>query len=172
MTQANDMEARLWNYIDGNCTADDAAAISILIQQDKAWQNAYHQLLAFQFAMQTELETEHPSMRFTQNVMDKIETLEPAHTLRTIINIWVIRAIASVLVVSTLVGMLVLLKNDNQPSSATASILPKWNFTFSIDNYINSNAALSCAGFVTIISLLILIDRYRSYRLQIDAGKK
>jgi len=67
-------DALLWQYIDGTCSEDERQAVEKALAEDAELQKA------FQAAQQVdkllaESELEEPSMRFTQNVMDKLPQL-------------------------------------------------------------------------------------------------
>ncbi len=72
-----DIDIQLWRYIDGQCTPDEQIRIQKLLATDTVWANAYNELLTFNSAIGNNIEMEHPSMRFTQNIMDVIRAEEP-----------------------------------------------------------------------------------------------
>jgi len=104
MNTDNNMEARLWEYIDGWCDADEKSVIEELIRQDKAWSGKYRELLDLKRLILSD-ELEQPSMRFTKNVMDEISRLHIAPAAKTYINKNIIRGLA-IFFVSMIVGFL------------------------------------------------------------------
>lgn len=71
MNTKENIEVRLWDYIDGVSSAEERIAIKNLLANNVEWQEAYAELLNMQ-QMITSSDLEQPSMRFTKNVMDKI----------------------------------------------------------------------------------------------------
>lgn len=105
MNTENNMEARLWEYIDGLSDAAEKSVIDELIIQDKAWREKYQELLEVNQLMLSD-ELEQPSMRFTKNVMDEISRLHIAPAAKTYINKNIIRGLA-IFFVSMIAGFLV-----------------------------------------------------------------
>ncbi len=101
----NNIEEKLWNYIDGTCTADEQSAISKLIASDEAVRLKYHELLALNTEFAT-MELDEPSMAFTYNVIEAIRTEQAQAPLKAAINKRIIMGIALFFVV-TLTGFLV-----------------------------------------------------------------
>ncbi len=81
----NNIEETLWNYIDGNCTPGEQAAISKLIASDESYRLKYNELLALnqEFAAS---ELDEPSMAFTYNVIEAIRKEEALVPLKSTIN--------------------------------------------------------------------------------------
>ncbi|MBK5272351.1 MAG: hypothetical protein JJE22_15190 [Bacteroidia bacterium] len=83
-TQQN-IEERLWDYIDGICSAIEKTAIEKLLESNLDWKRKYYELLETQQLMlSTELEA--PSLRFSKNVMDEIAKLQIAPATKKYIN--------------------------------------------------------------------------------------
>jgi hypothetical protein len=101
----NNIEEILWNYIDGNCTADEQKAISNLIAGDEAYRIKYNELLSLNKAF-AEMEFDEPPMAFTYNVMETIRTEYAQKPLKAAINKRIIRGI-SIFFVLTIVCLLV-----------------------------------------------------------------
>jgi len=79
MNTKENIVVRLWDYIDGNSSAEEINIIEKLLSDDEEWKEAYKEILSMQ-QMLTSSELEQPSLRFTKNVMDKISdyNLTPA----------------------------------------------------------------------------------------------
>ncbi|MEI9810560.1 MAG: hypothetical protein WDO16_23295 [Bacteroidota bacterium] len=67
----NNLEERLWNYIDGTSNAAEKTVMEKLLQDNAEWRAKYQELLEINSLLQAS-ELEEPSMRFTKNVMEKI----------------------------------------------------------------------------------------------------
>ena len=101
----NNIEEILWNYIDGNCTADEQKAISDLIAGDEVYRIKYNELLSLNKAF-AGMELDEPSMAFTYNVMETIRTEYAQKPLKAAINKRIIRGI-SIFFVLTIACLLV-----------------------------------------------------------------
>ena len=83
-TQQN-IEERLWNFIDGTISANEKTVIENLLQTNAAWKMKYNELLQVnELLKSSELET--PSLRFSKNVMEEISKLHIAPATRSYIN--------------------------------------------------------------------------------------
>lgn len=88
------MENRLWDYIDGQITGNEKLAIEKLLESNLGWKNKYHDLLeAHQLMKSSELE--QPSLRFTKNVMEEIAKYYIAPATKNYINKKIIWGIAA-----------------------------------------------------------------------------
>jgi hypothetical protein len=95
----NTIEERLWNYIDGSCTADEKKAIDILIAQDEAYRRKYDELLVLNREF-SKMELDEPSMAFTYNVMEGIRAGHAQQPLKAGIDKRIIKSIAGFFIVS------------------------------------------------------------------------
>jgi hypothetical protein len=95
----NSIEEKLWNYIDGSCTAEEQQAIAVLIAQDEVYMRKYHELLKLNEGF-TSIELDEPSMAFTYNVMETIRTEHAQQPLKAAINKRIILGIAVFFIVT------------------------------------------------------------------------
>lgn len=93
-TQQN-MEERLWEYIDGTCSEEEKTFIARLVEENQEWRVKYQELLEVNQLLQQDLELEHPSMRFTRNVMEEIGKHQIAPAASSYINKRIIWGIIS-----------------------------------------------------------------------------
>jgi hypothetical protein len=100
-----EMEARLWAYIDGLSEPGEHSTIERLIAEQAEWRMRYEELFALHRSI-GEIELEEPSLRFTKNVMEEIARLQIAPAAKNYINSRVIWGIALFFIV-TFVGFLV-----------------------------------------------------------------
>ncbi len=89
----NNLEEKLWNYIDGNCTPEEQNAISSLIEKDAVVGAKYRELLSLHSAF-AQMDLEEPPMAFTYNVMEAIRTENAQVPLKAAVNKRIIRGIA------------------------------------------------------------------------------
>jgi len=103
----NDIEEKLWRYIDGLCTPEEQKAISDLIHTDASVGSRYHELLKLnkEFAA---MDLDEPSMAFTYNVIEAIRTENAQVPLKAAINKRIIKGI-SIFFIATLAILLILI---------------------------------------------------------------
>ncbi|MDB5155580.1 MAG: hypothetical protein JWR50_287, partial [Mucilaginibacter sp.] len=88
----NSIEERLWDYIDGNCSAAEREAIDLLLVNNEGYRQKYLELLAFNREIAA-MELDEPSMAFTYNVIEQIRTDYAKQPLKAKINKNIIRVI-------------------------------------------------------------------------------
>jgi hypothetical protein len=94
MNTQQQMEERLWDYIDGLSSPAERSALDELIAANIEWQQKYRELLGVHQLMDSS-ELEAPSMRFTKNVMEEIARYHVAPATKTYINKNIIRSIGA-----------------------------------------------------------------------------
>jgi hypothetical protein len=91
LASGDEMEARLWAYIDG--ISEETSVIEKLVAENREWKEKYAELLeVHQLMAVTELE--EPSLRFTKNVMEEIARFQIAPATKQYINQKIIWGIA------------------------------------------------------------------------------
>ncbi len=159
MNTQQQMEERLWNYIDGACAADERSAIEQLLDINMEWQSKYRELLnVHQLLQSTELE--EPSMRFSRNVMEEIAKLHIAPATKTYINKKIVYGIGAFFMIM-IVGFLVygFSQIDWSAGSNSNNLIPinfdKVNFNVFFNNtYVNMFMMLN------VVLALMFLDRY------------
>jgi hypothetical protein len=111
----NSIEEKLWNYIDGSCTADEQQAIALLIANDEVYRNKYNELLTLN-AEFSAIEQEEPSMAFTYNVMETIRTEHAQQPLKAAINNRIIWGIATFFIITIAALVIFILSSLNWSS--------------------------------------------------------
>lgn len=122
MSTDNNIEARLWDYVDGLSDDAEKSVIEDLIKQDAQWREKYQEILELNRLM-ADSDLEQPSMRFTKNVMDEITRLHIAPATKSYINKNIIRGLA-IFFLSMIVGFLVYGFGQVDYSAGTESKLP------------------------------------------------
>lgn len=89
-----EMELRLWDYIDGNCNAEEKGFVEQLIATNLEWKAKYKELLEVHQLVSGHIELDAPSMRFAKNVMEEIGKYQIAPAAKTYINKKIIWGIA------------------------------------------------------------------------------
>lgn len=159
MNTQQQMEERLWSYIDGASDAGEASAIEQLLESNVEWRSKYQELLeVHQLLNATELD--EPSMRFSRNVMEEIARLQIAPATKTYINKKIIYGIGAFFM-TMIVGFLVFgfLQIDWSASSNSNSVIPidfgKVNYSVLFNNtYVNMFMMLN------VVLGLMFLDRY------------
>ncbi|MFL5741326.1 MAG: hypothetical protein ACJ75B_13970 [Flavisolibacter sp.] len=163
MDSLNEMEARLWEYIDGLGNDAQKTAVKKLIDENSEWRAKYGELLELhQLVLATELE--QPSLRFTKNVMEEIARYHIAPATRSYINKKVIWGIG-LFFLTVIVGFLVYgfgqidwsAASDNKTSLGVDFSKVDYSRVFS-NNFVNIFIMLN------IVLGLMLLDRYLSNR--------
>jgi hypothetical protein len=159
MQEFNDnIEERLWNYIDGSGSVEERSVIEELVAANSEWKEKYHELLELHQLVQSS-SLEEPSMRFTKNVMEEIGKYHIAPATKTYINKKVIWGIG-IFFVLLIVGFLIYgfgqidwaAKGDSSSSWFDVS---KLDFSKFFNNtYVNIFMMLN------VVLGLMLLDRY------------
>ena len=100
-----EMEVQLWEYIDGFSSREERSVIEKLVAENSEWKARYHELLEVHGLIHA-TELEHPSMRFTKNVMEEIAKFKIAPAAKEYINKKIIWSIALFFII-TVVGFVV-----------------------------------------------------------------
>jgi hypothetical protein len=123
------MEERLWDYIDGSSNADDKLFVEQLIATQESWRAKYHELLDTHQLLNSSLELDQPSMRFSLNVMEEITKYHITPATKTYINTKIIYGIGIFFAVM-IAGMLIYglgQVNWSDSSGTSSDLLTKYN---------------------------------------------
>ena len=160
-TQQENMEERLWDFIDELSSPDEKSAVSALIATNLEWQRKYKELLNVHQLMGS-AELDAPSMRFTLNVMDEIARLQVAPATKTYINKNIIRSIG-IFFLTLITGFLVYCLGQFKWSGHSSSTLvPQYNIDvekLNLGKALNS-AYANILVLVTVVLGLMLLDMY------------
>lgn len=64
----------LWRYIDGQCSEAEQLRVYEQLAVNTSWKDAYNDIIAFNQTLLHNTELEQPSMRFSKNVMDVVQS--------------------------------------------------------------------------------------------------
>jgi len=161
MDHQQEMEQRLWEYIDGICTAQERNTIAGLLKKDSVWHIKYEELLRLHALLNKE-EPDAPSLRFTKNVMEEIAQHQVAPATRNYINKYVIRGIWAFFV-AMMAGLIIYFIGQlHWDGNATGNLMPKLNLDANKLNwsrFLNNSYVNIFFGMNAILGL-ILIDKY------------
>jgi hypothetical protein len=174
-TQQN-MDDRLWDYIDGTSGAEERSFIEQLIETNLEWKTKYKELLEVHLLMSNHLELDEPSMRFTQNVMEEIGKYHIAPAAKSYINKKIIWGIGTFFVLS-IVGFLIYAFAQLTWTGSGNGELPVDLSRLSIDKVdfskIFSNTFANIFMMINVVVGLMLLDMYlgkKKKQMQNESG--
>jgi anti-sigma factor RsiW len=158
------IEEALWEYIDGISSSEERTAIEALLQKNMEWKSKYQELLqVHQLLHSTELD--HPSMRFTQNVMEEITRHHVAPATSTYLNKNVIYGIGAFFLLMIL-GLLVYgMAQMDWSAAGPAQDLPI-DFSKVAWSRLWNNAYTNIFMMVNVVLGLMLLDKYLARKKQ------
>ena len=153
-----EMEARIWAYLDGDCPETEKREIENLISNHMEWKKAYEEALSLQASI-FEFGLDEPSMSFTRNVMEEVGRLQINPAARKYINNNVIRAIWGFFGIA-LASLLVYTISQMEPSTETPKSVVLDTIRDADYSIFSSQGFLT--GFILVngILLLLLLDGY------------
>jgi hypothetical protein len=161
MNGQQQMEERLWNFIDGTCPAAEQALIRELIAGDPEWRQRYRELLEIDQALHGQ-ELEMPSLRFSKNVMENIARYQVAPATGTYINKNVIRGIAAFFLLMIAGLLLYLFGQIRWTPTSSDTLLPQYNLNAGRLDWSKAlnNSSLTIFILVNVVLGFILLDKY------------
>lgn len=156
------IEDRLWDYIDGSSDAAEKSFVEQLIASQQEWRNKYHELLELQQLINTSLELDEPSMRFSQNVMEEITKYQITPATKTYINKKVIYGVG-IFFLAMMAGMLIYglgQINWTAGSGVSNDLFTKYNpGKIDFTKFFN-NTYTSIFMMINVVMGLMLLDMY------------
>ena len=157
MTSPTEMEARLWEYIDGMALPEERTVIEELIQTQQAWREKYQELLQVNQDIRQHLQLEEPSLRFTKNVMEEIARTQIAPATRNYINKKIIFGIAGFFL-TLIFGFIIYALGQIDWSAGSSSSGFEWS---RVDySRVFNNQFVNVFMMINIVLGLMLFDRY------------
>lgn len=108
----NTVEQRIWDYLDGTCTSQEAVVIRQLIESDPVFRATYEELQTIDLDLE-QLELEDPSMGFSRNVMECIKLEPNPGSIKSLIDKRIINGIAGFFMITILVLLGLVLANTD-----------------------------------------------------------
>lgn len=163
MNTQNNMEERLWNFIDGTISLHERTVIEQLLQSDTDWKEKYSELLQVTELLQSS-ELEAPSMRFSKNVMEEIAKLHIAPPTKSYINkkiIWGIGFFFIAMIVGVLIyGFGQMDWTTKSGESTLSKNINKVDFSKIDFSKFFSNSWINAFMMVNVVIGLFLLDNY------------
>jgi hypothetical protein len=153
----NNIEEKLWDYIDGNCSEEERKTISSLIASGEPaiWRVKYEELLTLNNEISV-MELDEPPMAFTYNVIEAIRTEQAQQPLKAAINKRIILSI-TIFFLFTIVALLVYTITNISWSSVH---IPAVNMKIpEIKNYL-TKPVIKGFIFFDVVLALFLSDNY------------
>ena len=156
-----DIEVKLWEYIDGISSDAERPAIEKLIAENARWKAKYHELLEVHQSLHL-MELEEPSLRFAKNVMEEIAKYQISPATKNYINTKIVGGIG-IFFITTIVGFLIYGFAHVDWSVAGETKNPLGIDLAKIDySQMFSNQLMNGIIMINIILGLFLFDRYLS----------
>jgi hypothetical protein len=171
MSSQQNIEERLWEYIDGLCSPEDRLFIDELIATNHEWKTKYQELLELQNLLSHQLQLDEPSMRFTQNIMETISKHYIAPAAKSYINKKIVWGIAGFFICS-IAGLLIAGIAQLDWSSTATNSYP----VFSKLNNVNfsgffNNTYTTIFMMINVVLGLVLLDMYLRRKKQAYINK-
>jgi hypothetical protein len=179
----DEMNERLWDFIDGLSSTAERSAVEGLIATHGVWRLKYDELLELHQTMAS-AELEQPSLRFSKNVMEQIARYHVAPATKSYFNKNIIRGIGAFFLV-TITGFLVF--SLAQFYSADQILAPDNNSSGLISKYghaiqhrvdtvnwsgIFNNTYTNIFLMVNLILGLMLLDMYLARKQRRNGGQQ
>jgi hypothetical protein len=158
MNEQQNIEDRLWDYIDGVSNTEEKSAIEKLIETNLEWQRTYRELLETHQLMNSS-ELEAPSMRFTKNVMEEIAKFHVAPATSSYINKKIVWGVAGFFLVMILGFLIYSFGQINWASNNSANIVSPNLDKLNWSKFFN-NAYTNIFVMINVVLGLMLLDMY------------
>ncbi|HEX7846094.1 MAG TPA: hypothetical protein VF476_09875 [Chitinophagaceae bacterium] len=155
----NNIEERLWNYIDGTSSNEEKTVVEKLLATDTAWKEKYHELLEWNKLLQSS-ELEAPSMRFSKNVMEEIAKLHIAPATKSYINKKIIMGLG-IFFLAMIVGFLIYGFGQVDWSEGESSNIAQKIGNIDYGKFFN-NTWVNVFMMINVLLGLVLLDNYLS----------
>ncbi|HEV2352799.1 MAG TPA: hypothetical protein VGR89_01035 [Puia sp.] len=169
MNIEENIENRLWDFIDGLSSPAEKTAVEALITANAEWKRKYSELTQIHQLMAGS-QLDEPSMRFTRNVMEEIARHHVAPATKNYINKNIIRGIGAFFL-SMIVGLIVffIVQVKLSPGSTTVGPdvkLPSFNVKVPAVDLGKALGSLPVMlfMFITVVMGLVLLDLYLQRR--------
>ncbi len=159
MSTQQNIEDRLWDYIDGRCDEKEKPVIQQLIETNLEWKTKYRELLDVHQLMQTGLELDEPSLRFRQNVMEEIAKYQIAPATKSYINKNIIRGIGAFFVIMVIGFFISGFAQVNWADTSSGTSLPVDFDKLDWSKFFN-NTYTNIFMMINIVLGLMLLDMY------------
>jgi hypothetical protein len=165
MDTHENMEERLWDFIDGTGAPEEQARVRKLISSDPAWERRYSDLMKVEEAMRLQ-ELDAPSLRFTKNVMEQIARYHVAPATKNYINKNVIRGITAFFLI-LITGILIYFFGQfHWSATPTDNLVPQYNIDAGRLNWGKAlnNTYVNVFILINVVLGFVLLDKFLQNR--------
>jgi hypothetical protein len=144
----NDIEDKIWEFIDGNLSATEHNEIKLLIDCDNEYKQKYHEIFTLVENLES-ISLDEPSMSFSYNVMEKVKLINLPLSDKARVDTRLIKFISGFFILSLVLILVYTFKNTN------------WSDNSNIENPLNlsfANLSISPNLKSTFIQLFSMID--------------
>jgi len=162
MNQEQNIEQRLWAYIDGISSREEITSVEKMLQSNLEWKNKYQELLDVH-SMMNAAELEQPSMRFTKNVMETIAQYHIAPAAKNYINKKIIWGIAGFFFTLMLIFLIYGFAQVDWSTSTDSKYTIDFSRLSQVDySKIFNNTFVNIFMMINVVLGLVLLDRVLS----------
>jgi anti-sigma factor RsiW len=133
----NTIEQRIWDYLDGSCSEQERKRIEHLLATNSEYQSAYSELEGLHQDL-AKIELDEPSMSFTRNVMDQIESMPVPGSVKSLVDKRIIYGIAAFFLVSIVALLTMVFKQIDWVQPVSDALpqykLPEVDYSFSFNS--------------------------------------
>jgi hypothetical protein len=144
----NDIEEKIWDFIDGNLSAAENKKIKLLIDSNNEYQQKYQEIFALVQNLES-ISLDEPSMSFSYNVMEKVKLINLPLSDKARVDTRLIKFISGFFILSIVLILVYTFKNTN------------WSDKSNFENPLSlrfSNLSISANLKSTFIQLFSMID--------------
>ena len=158
----NNLEQRIWDYLDGTGTEEERELTKQLIGSDSEFRAMYEELRSIHLTVSS-MDLDEPSMSFNRNLMEKIDLEAVPGSVKSLIDKRIIYGITAFFLI-TITALLGVLLYQTDWSRQTSFDMPDFNMPeIDTSNYLNSTL-INIFFFADIIVALYLFDGFLSKR--------
>ena len=156
-----EMEKKIWEYIDGVCSETDKAFVLQQLSENITWKIKYAELVSLHEILAKE-ELEMPSLRFTKNVMEEIAKYQVSPATKSYINKNLIRGIFAFFLIMIVGFFIYFVGQIHWTAQSTGNILPAYSLDANKLNWAKllNNSYVNILIGISAILGLILADKY------------
>jgi hypothetical protein len=156
-----ELEKRLWEFIDGNCSDAEKTFIRQQLAENPDWNNKYKELMGVHEMLMKE-DLEIPSLRFSKNVMEKIALHQVAPATKNYINKNVIRGFGAFFLIMIIGLFIYFVGQIHWNGSPTGNLLPAYSIDPGKLNWskLLNNTYVNIFIGINVILALILLDKF------------
>jgi magnesium-transporting ATPase (P-type) len=158
----NNLEERIWDYLDGTGTEEEREFTKLLIGSDPEFRALYEELRSIHLTVSS-LDLDEPFMSFNRNVMEKIQLEAVPGSVKSLIDKRVIYGITAFFLI-TITALLGVLFYQIDWTRQTSFDMPEYKMPeIDTSNYLNSTL-INIFFFADLIVALYLFDGFLSKR--------